>query len=244
MPTRNHHIAAQQGPVTLDVTLPTGAVSVIIEDRQTAEVTISTQDDAGPSADAVNNVAIDGGGGRLTVRLPRPTGGTVIQTGGHGTTMINSDGGVFVAGSNYGSVVQSGRGVWVDGGQIHGGALMVGSSPIVVEARLPLGSSLSANTTSADISAAGPLVAAHIRSVSGDVTLSDVERPYVQTTSGDIEIRALSGNADLAAVSGDIRVHAIRPCAVRANTVSGDVRVTGARVDLDAGSVSGRVRQS
>lgn len=241
MPKQNRQIAQRPGPVTLDVDLTAGDIRVHVEDRPHAEVIVSTRDDEGPSADAVHDTRISESGDRLTVRVPRTSGaGGVVIQGGRGVSSIVSTGGASFV--QVGGVVGD---VWVNGVRISGGgAVVVGGSPIVVEARLPLGSSLAATSTSTDVEATGRLVAARVQSVSGDITLDAVDRPDLRTTSGDIEIAALHGDADLAAVSGDIRVHADVPCRVRANTVSGDVRVTGARVDLDARSVSGRVRQS
>ncbi len=44
-------------------------------------------------------------------------------------------------------------------------------------------------------------------------------------------------------VSGDVELHAVQSTRVTAESVSGSIRTTGARVELDAHSVSGRVRQ-
>ena len=82
-----------------------------------------------------------------------------------------------------------------------------------------------------------------VKTMSGDVVTKNVSAVRAQTMSGDIDAIAVSRGASLTTMSGDIHVSGDgtnRP-PVKASSMSGDV--TGAGVDLDASSMSGRVRQ-
>lgn len=230
------YTATQPGPVTVDLALAAGIIRVHVDNNTHAQITICTTDADGPSADAVNNTHIHEQNGRIIAHVP----------GTRGVGVINSGGGIFVAGDSM-SVIQTGYGnaVYVNGVLVQGGgAVVVGGAPIVLDAYLPVGSSLIASTTSADVETSGALDRARVETVSGDIRIGAVASPGLRTTSGGIEIDALSGDADVQTVSGDIRINATVPCYVRASSVSGDVRTSGARIDLDARSVSGRIRQS
>lgn len=244
--TSRTHTAAQAGPILFDARLIAGQVHVTVEDRSHAEITISTADTTGASADAVTNATINEQNGRITATVrPAAGGGVTVQGGGVQTNVFHSGGGVFVQGSNFGGVIVTGRDVIVNGVRVSGGsgAVVVGGSPILIEARLPLGSSVAADTTSADIDVTGTVVRAQVRTVSGDINLDGVADLDVGSTSGDITVEAFAGNGQAQTVSGDIRVHAMQESSLRARAVSGDVRVSGARVALEASSVSGRVSQ-
>ncbi|MFI1194133.1 DUF4097 family beta strand repeat-containing protein [Micromonospora sp. NPDC020750] len=249
--TSRQHTARQAGPITLDARVTAGNIRVTVENRTHAEITISTADTTGPSADAVNNATINDQGDRITAEVRNSGGGGVVmQSGGVQTNVFRSGGGITVTqvgGNVYGTVVGavvSGRDIIVNGVHVGGGGgVLVGGSPIVIEARLPVGSSLAADTTSADIDATGPLTRAQIRAVSGDVNLDGVASLDVSTTSGDTTVAAFAGSGQVRAVSGDVRVTAVQESSLQVRTVSGDVRITGARVALDASTVSGRVSQ-
>lgn len=87
------------GPALIRTNLPSHNLTVIAEPGRThAELTISTKDDTGPSADAVNNATLTATGLHLECRMQRGGvggGGTVIQTGRGGVMQINSGGGIF-----------------------------------------------------------------------------------------------------------------------------------------------------
>lgn len=83
---------------------------------------------------------------------------------------------------------------------------------------------------------------------SGDVTAGTVDTTAtIKTVSGDIELTAFAGNATLGSVSGDIQINARHAAGITARSVSGNVRVTAtdraltAGVSVQANSVSGRV---
>jgi hypothetical protein len=240
--TTRTHTAAQAGPLTLDIELTAGMIRVTVEDRHRAEVTITTAQDTGPTAYAVRNATITDGAGHLTVRLPQHTDGGMTQTvhtSGRGVTVIQSGGTVY--GTVVGAIVTggtfySGRDVTITSGNVSIGA------PITIDVRLPLGSSLTAGTTSADVETFGVLASAEVRTVSGDIRIDSTGPADLRSTSGDIRVAFTGTTARAKTVSGDIRVHALTPDAtVHARSVSGDIRVTGTNVDLNARTVSGRV---
>lgn len=235
MPTRTH-TAEQAGAIVFDVALTAGAIRVTVEDRPSAEVTVSTEQDSGPAADMVQAATFTERPGRLAVRVPDApatiSGGTVHVSRG-GRTVI-STGSVFNAG-----VLMFGSGVVVNGGAVVGGVVV--GSPVTIDVRLPLGSTLVGKTTAADVETYGELAAADVETISGALSIDTVAQPRLRSTSGDIRIARLTGDGRLRTVSGDVRVHAAVECSLSAQSVSGDIRVSGARVDLDASSVSGRI---
>lgn len=243
MTTKRTLTARTPGPVYLDVS--TGAFNVVVftGDREFGEVTVSTADDAGPSAEAVNAATLDADGARLTARFPKSAGGvTIVGGGGHvqignGNVQVNSFGGVTVSGSNYG-VISTGRGVYVNGQLVTGGAAV---SPVQIVAQLPHGSSVRFESQSGDLRVSGRLRQATANSQSGDVDLDEVATVNADTMSGDISIGMLTGHADLHSMSGDISVHGSKPAHASARTMSGDVRGTGGLL-LAGSSMSGRVR--
>ncbi len=115
------------------------------------------------------------------------------------------------------------------------------NSPIIVTARVPEGSGLTARTVSGDVETRGHMASVQARSTSGDVTVDSADQVHAQTMSGDIDVEKLTATADLNSMSGDLSVRSGTGARVRASTMSGDIRV-GAGVELDGQSMSGRVR--
>jgi DUF4097 and DUF4098 domain-containing protein YvlB len=94
--------------------------------------------------------------------------------------------------------------------------------------RLPAGVKLSAGTVTGDVLATGMRADTDARSVSGDVSLRDVEATVVEATS----------------VSGNIELSRINASEVGAETVSGDVEFSGeirSRGEYDLKTLSGDV---
>jgi len=111
-----------------------------------------------------------------------------------------------------------------------------------------------------DVSLAGSRSAPTVRNRSGrlDVQVPRGSRVHVRTMSGDVVVREVPGDLEIASMSGDIRVAgAIRTLTaeavsgditldgradvVRAKSVSGDVRIPDARRSAELSSVSGDV---
>ena len=235
MTTSREHTVEQSGPVLFEATTVAAHLTIIVEDRPAALVTVSTPAASGPTADAVRYATFEGGPGFVSVLLWEPTAGlgsTVINRGG--VTIIQT--GSTVVGTVIGSLNV------IDGGMVIGAVRGVGV-PISIEARLPLGSSLACETTSGNVGTRGDLVDVDAVTVSGDIRIDTVRLPHLRTTSGGIRIAQLNGiQATARTVSGDIDIHTVTPAAtVQVRSVSGDIRVTGPDIDLNAQTVSGRV---
>jgi len=134
---------------------------------------------------------------------------------------------------------------------------LFGGNELRVRATVPTGSELATKLGSADVTAAGRLGTARIRTGSGDVRLEDVAgEAIVETGSGDLlvgsaggELRVKSGSGDVAVShlggpgsvstgSGDVEIEtAAGPVAVKSG--SGDLRVRDARHGVELGTASG-----
>jgi hypothetical protein len=258
MPTTRSITAERPGRIALDLYLPAGRINVTVDPEcRRAVLVLSTPDETGPSADAVNDAYLDHTGQTLTVGVPNlpDTTTTVTHTGHVRIVSMNAT-------ANHGStVIQSGGDVWVNGRRVTGGTAPAGPSEVVAAARLPIGSCLTARTRSGEVITRGALVLAEVTTVSGDIDLDTVTSAQAHSVSGSIEVAGLAGTAELEStsgditvrtvapsqltarcVSGDITVHATAATTLTARTTSGDVRVSGP-VRLDGRSVSGRVRQ-
>lgn len=223
----------QPGPITLDIQLSCGTITVTAEHRQHAEIT----------ATGVNDIGATETPG--TLRL-RPTsrsvigGGSVICAGhGNNITIGNLHGGVFISGNNYGSIVTGTRGGF--------GNTVVSGERVEIRAVLPEGSSLVVNGASVDVETSGTLDAVRISTKTGDIDVDAAEVLDVSTYSGDVTVRRLAGSGRAQSKSGDVTIHAVADGTIHASTASGDVRVTrepGVTLDVQARSVSGITRIS
>lgn len=111
---------------------------------------------------------------------------------------------------------------------------------------------LRAETVNGDIIASGAGRVRSLKTVSGDVQVSDAEGDDIslETVSGDVTARAIKGRAlDLEAVSGDLRFAGVDFERVNLRTISGDIEYTGrlarsGRYDLQTHSGDIRVTPS
>ncbi|HEY7206902.1 MAG TPA: DUF4097 family beta strand repeat-containing protein [Gaiellaceae bacterium] len=115
-------------------------------------------------------------------------------------------------------------------------------STFAVSVRAPHGSRLRTKTASAQVRARGRYSEAEIQTVSGDLSLDEVEREAtVRTTSGDVRVERVGGSLRLQTVSGDGQVGSVGgPLTVQ--TVSGDVTVREAHDAVTTKTVSGDQR--
>jgi hypothetical protein len=218
--------AAQPGPIVLDVDTSAFDLDVTVDPSCTqASLTLSTDDDTGPSADAVNGADATAHGDAIRCRL-HPRG--------------NFGGGVVISGNSYGTIVTGGGMVMVNGRVISGGA--TGGSMIRMAARVPADSSVRFRGQSASLEVAGgALRALDAESQSGDVRVDAVGEAKASTQSGDVRIGHLAGYAELKSMSGDVDVYGGPGASARASTMSGDVSASGGMA-LNGSSMSGRVR--
>src|SRR5581483_2965860 len=140
-------------------------------------------------------------------------------------------------------------------------SLIFGRTGIGCRIRCPAGSSVTAKTKSADVTARGTIGGLDVRTASGDVEAVDVAGsvnvksasgdirihavrggPNVQTASGDVEIDAADADVHAMAVSGALELGAVVRGQVNAQSVSGDVTVgvrRGSTAYLDCNTLSG-----
>jgi hypothetical protein len=218
--TSVEHTARQAGPIILHITTQAADVQIVADPRVTGTVIeLSTADTDGPAVTAIRNARFrdDGRDVHLTLNEGQRGGMTVNQN------FRNIPAGITVTG------VTMVNGVVIGGGYV--------SSGITVRAITEPGSTVVVET------------------MSGDVITRNVTGVRAKTMSGDIEADGITDESSLSTMSGDIRVTGgtgtipgravARPGAagprVTASTMSGDV--TGRGVDLNASSMSGRVRR-
>lgn len=214
--TSVEHTGRQRGPVTLHIDTQAADIQVVADASVSGSwIELSTNDHSGPAVQAIRSADFRDNGSELHLTL---------REGQHG-------GGVTIGGNNYGSI-STGGGMTIINGVVMGG---VSIGRITVRAILEPGSRLVAKT------------------MSGDVVTKGVAAVSAQTMSGGIQVEGVTDDSRLKSMSGDIRVYGHRPGSaeldrlggrmprVSASTMSGDV--SGEHVDLDASSMSGRVRR-
>ncbi|MFF8506427.1 hypothetical protein ACF07L_38185, partial [Streptomyces anulatus] len=224
-------VAETTGPVTIDAELlgHAGLVTVRAEaDCTRATLTIHTDDESGPAAEAVKAATLRQSGTRLwaDVQGNGDNSGSTIVIGGN--TVVQSVGtlhgsmtGLVIGGSGAivgGNIV--GGDVVINGVRVGGGTVIQGSSPIEITAVVPEGSSVQGRTQSASILALGALLNITTKTQSGSVQTEHVSRVEAKTQSGSITVEQ-AANIDAQSQSGSIRLG--RTDVVTAKTMSGSI---------------------
>lgn len=230
--------AQSAGPVQLRTKTASLSVRVIqVPGLEFGEVTVSTDDDSGASAEIVRKATVEATGARLNVEVNEGSGGVTVINSGSGHTVMsmgNVAGGIIVAGgsiSMVGGRIVSGQGITV----------VEPGSPITIVARVPAGSSVNSSTRGGGLETTGGLADVSFSSQSGDADLLTVTNANIGTMSGDINISNLTGRAMLKSMSGDITVHGGPGAYAQASSMSGNVTSSGG-LEMDGSSMSGRVR--
>jgi DUF4097 and DUF4098 domain-containing protein YvlB len=105
---------------------------------------------------------------------------------------------------------------------------------------LPEGSSVAAQTASADVSCTGELGSLQGQTASGDMTADRVGHADLTTASGDARLREVTGDTLLQTASGDAMIqHATGD--ITAKTASGDLMVGHAAQSVRAQAASGNI---
>lgn len=183
----------------------------------------------------INNATITSEKGQFAIRLPATTnhgsggttiigngGATVIQSGSTGVGQVNIVRGSGTIINGTGTVFMSGNGVTYTtiGGGVH------------TAIYAPKGSSLTAHTTSGDISTEGDLADVEVETTSGDIQLARTTGAITaESASGDIAVSRACGPARLESSSGDIETGALDQGG-RLRASSGDIRACLAGKEL------------
>ncbi|MFF9691057.1 DUF4097 family beta strand repeat-containing protein [Streptomyces sp. NPDC014623] len=263
MTTSQTFTATAAGAVWTDIISHVGTVNVSVDPTlKHAVITVSTDDDDGPLADAVRGATKSESRYQnldcVTVRVPEAEGNTMTM----GNSTYRFSGGNMVVRQNFGVIRGSVTGMAIADGDITiGGHKVVSDGMVVAEAgtvvsgggmgtitvdvKLPSDqSSVRLETTSADITVHGDLQVLDVHSVSGGIEARGVHTLRGNTTSGDFEVDRVDARVDVNSVSGDIEIGAYSGTEFRANTVSGHVHVSAtpaATGSIDANTVSGNV---
>lgn len=221
------------GPISLDLRVAAGEVTVVAEPRDTAAVEITAQDSSDTSQRAVAQTRVAYGGGWLRVQAPE-----------HGFAPFWRSGRVRVAirvPEDCALHVKTASARVECTGRYASGNLGSASGHLSVE-HATGDLRLSCVSGQVAVERADAQLNVHVTSgtvrvgyAAGDATASSV--------SGDVEIARAGASVTASATSGDVRIGAASAGTVKAMTVSGSVRlgvVPGTRVWLDLGSVSGR----
>ncbi len=121
------------------------------------------------------------------------------------------------------------------------GRLWHRSAALALSVRVPTGSSIAADTASADVRAAGRFTTVRITTASGDVAVEDVTGDAVlQAASGDVRVGRAGGALRISSSSGDLEAGDVTGD-VSADTASGDIGIRSAGSSVGAKSASGDI---
>ena len=254
MTTIREFTTTNPGPVHLSLKQKSGKVSIAVDaTAYLARVTVSTDADDGPGAEAVEQAKISEIGQHLAV--------AVLVKGGSG--------GVMITGNNYSSINFSGGSgrVIINGvdvtDMVNGGTAGK-SSTVTTHITLPLGSEVHMEAGTADVTIKGALRVLDYSGTSGTLAADEVGDCTVDLSSGTAQVRQVTKRLDvnlssgeftltaydgsdarLHASSGNLRLHASKSSSGRLNVgvSSGNATITGAgHLDVRKRCSSGNIR--
>ena len=121
------------------------------------------------------------------------------------------------------------------------GRLWRRSASLAVSVRVPTGSSIAADTASADVRAAGRFSTVQVATASGDVAVDDVTGDAaLKAASGDLSVGRVGGGLRISSSAGDLEVGDVTGD-VSADTASGDIGIRSAGGSVGAKSASGDI---
>lgn len=251
------------GPICLDLSVQTGTVRVTVDPAITqALVTVATDDDEGPVAEAVRAITSTeftrAADAWLKVTVPQTPGSSgSVQMGGSSFHFDGGFGGNVVSVDNVGVGMQMiGNDVYMGGKKvIENGRVIAAAGTVVtgtgragtltVDVTLPYGSSLRLTTTSASLQVrSGDLNHLDVQTVSGSVETKGVRHLTANTTSGSVYVDSAQTSVTVNSVSGAVEIGAYYGSHFTASTVSGAIRMTAtpaASGPVTARTVSGSI---
>ncbi|MEV6604716.1 DUF4097 family beta strand repeat-containing protein [Kutzneria sp. NPDC051319] len=234
------------GAVELTLNLGPGWVRVIVEDRDTAEITLTPQFDGDDvAAGLITRSTVRHGERDLTLTVPRPTasgitGRTVVQSSRGGVRVSQTNN--VIRGNVTGLVITGDGDVYVSGARITGSTTILDAGQVRADVRLPIGSPLIVHTDDADLHITGHLHSVVLTSTSGSLTADSIGALAASTSSGDVRaasvttanVKTMSGRvaldytaaARVQTMSGSVDLVATTGTQAEISTMSGDVRVT------------------
>ncbi|MDT5027079.1 MAG: hypothetical protein QOE61_3505 [Micromonosporaceae bacterium] len=198
------HVASQEfpcpQPITTSIRVGGGSISVTVEDRPFAAVTVDPYDASDASRQAADQTEITFNGDRLRIEVPRTAAGRIFRRDGKVRVDVR-----IPLDSRF--------------------QAQVGSADIRTEGRL---AEAIVQTGSGDTYVAQTTGLFRAETGSGDVRADEVGELRVNTASGDVSATLVAGEASVRTASGDVEI-ADAKGAVRTNTASGDVQIRAAR---------------
>jgi hypothetical protein len=229
MSARTHRFPAPDDRHAVEVRNPAGSVTVeTVDGAAEFEVRVEALDSA--AEQVLDQVEIDGSGGRLRVLVPerrlfRSPSFAVFVSAPAGAAAR-----VAVASADMDLRGYLGR-----------CELTSASGDVAVERC----TELQVRTASGDARIGSVSGRTTVGTASGDLRIGAAEGGLeVRTASGDVEAESTAGAVSLSTASGDVRLGAMGAGQLKLKTVSGDVEIgviPGLRVWLDLSSVSGRM---
>lgn len=220
-------------PVTVAVRLGSGSVDVLAEERTTATVDVSPQDDSGPAREAAANTVVELRGDTLAVEAPNSNGGWLFRRTPRLriTIRVPLDSGLALKVASADARCR---------GRYSVANITTASGDVALDEAT---GDVTVGTASGDVSVDQAGGQVKVTGASGDVRVGRVGGDAtVHSASGDLEIAQAGGSVRATTASGDIRVGAARNGTVRIDSASGDVSVgvpAGTGVWLDLNTVSG-----
>lgn len=220
-------------PVTVVITVPSGAVDVVAEERSSASVDVEPYDSREQSRELAEQTRVDMDGDTLRVTAPAHTA-RLLRRGGSvrvrvavpldSTARISAASADTTCRGRYATLALNGASCDVQVDHVTGDVTIKTASGDVRVDRVDGELAVDGASGTIDVGHSGRAVRANL--ASGTITIGDA--------AGDVRAKT---------ASGDVRVDVARQGTVRVSTASGDVSVgvqAGTGVWLDLNAVSGR----
>lgn len=116
-----------------------------------------------------------------------------------------------------------------------------GSGDLHVEVLMPVGTAIEADTINGDLTITNTESDVAARTTNGQIEIVDAQNITVRTTSGDIELHEIRGEANIVTVSGEVQLEGSEVSNARVETTSGNVELDGVAGTVDVRTISGDI---
>jgi len=222
------------GPIRAEVQVRAGVITVVAEERTTAQVRVAAYDDGDASHAAAAETTVHFDNDRLRIETPdRESAGWLMRRSGRVRIDLR-----IPAGSHLAAYAGSAD-VHVSG-RLGGATIRSGSGDAFVG---QVTGDLTVDSGRGDVRAEGVGGAFGVKTGSGDVFVTSAGGPVTaQVASGDVHIEEAVGPVQVSTASGDVHLGAAIGGQVQVKAASGDVTVgvpVGTKVWLDLSTLSG-----